>query len=165
MRRLHLTFFALALLLPACAPDRSLAPVGPPARAREVRVCAAVDGELREFSGWIEPGTGDTLVAGRPLREVIPNYVYAAGQRWFERDEPITVGNRRVTKYGMLRSLSSADLRDPGLRLSVTYQGVDVFEFRDRVPGDVYYVPVSPGCIFQPYGIQATIGDRHPGRP
>jgi hypothetical protein len=173
MRRLHLALSTLALLS-ACAPDRPLAPAGPPARAQEVRVCAAVDGELRDFTGWIDPRTGDTLVAGRPLRQVLPDTRYAQGQPWFERREVIIVPRpyvQQAYQHGLPRSLSPDDLRDPGLRKVGTFRGVDIFETkdqdeRDKVPPQaetygvsrVYYVLVSPACMFQPYMFEALMG-------
>ncbi|HEX8697070.1 MAG TPA: hypothetical protein VF746_31920 [Longimicrobium sp.] len=173
MRRLHLAFSTLASLLLGCAPDRPLAPVGPPARAQEVRVCAGVGDELREFAGWIDPRTGDTLVAGRPLHQVVPEARYAQGQPWFERREVITILNGRPAhRYGLPRSLSPADLREPGLRKVGAFQGVDIFEVMDQEerakkhePPDrmhdvtrIYYVPVSPGCMFQAYLFRAYVG-------
>lgn len=162
MHRLRLALSTLAVLLPACALDRPLAPAGPPARAQEVRVCAAVGDELRDFIGWIDPHTGDTLVAGRPLRDVIPATEYAEDQRWFEEHEVVRVAPHpyRYMKYGLPRSLSPSDLREPGLRWVGKVRGVDVFVERDQkeMRNAVIYVAFSAGCIFQPYEDTALYG-------
>jgi hypothetical protein len=160
MRWLCPALYTLALLLPACAPDRPLAPAGPPARAQEVRVCVAVGDELRDFTGWIDPRTGDTLVAERPLRQVLPDARYAQGQGWFEKNEVITLRQRQFVKYGLPRSLSAADLREPGLRTVGQIHGVHAFVVKlETGPPEILYVPVDPGCLFQAYYMGVTTGE------
>ena len=78
----------LALFLPATAlaqsPASMAAPAGMPAGAQQVRLCAAVDGKLRDFAGWVDAATGDTLVdGGRRFREAYPAR-YAADQAWYQ---------------------------------------------------------------------------------
>jgi hypothetical protein len=168
----------LLLLLHAHAPGRPPAPTGSPARAQEVRVCALVGDELRELRGSIDPATGDTLVAGKPLREALPDANYALGQPWYERREAVPVPvpgasyTRRAVQWGLPRSLSPDDLRDPGFRRVGTFQGVDIFEPKDqesRVRNEprsndlhgvtrTYYVPVSAGCMFQHYHHEIDVG-------
>ncbi|HEX8697072.1 MAG TPA: hypothetical protein VF746_31930 [Longimicrobium sp.] len=169
---------ALAILLPALALARPPAPFGPPSRAQEVRVCATVGDELRELPASIDPATGDTLVSGKPLREVVPEARYAQGQPWFERREAVPVPvsgasyTRRAVQWGLPRSLSPSDLREPGFRRVGTFQGVDIFEPKDQEsrirnepqPAELhgitrsYYVPVSAGCLFQQYYNEVDVG-------
>jgi hypothetical protein len=177
MRRTSIA--ALAILLPTLALARPPAPAGPPARAQEVRICAAVGDELRELPGRIDPATGDTLVEGRPLREALPVARYASGQPWFERREGVRVpvpgasDTRWAVQWGLPRALSPDDLRDPGFQRVGTFQGIDIFEPKDqesRVRNEpppahephgitrIYYVPVSAGCLFQQYHHAILVG-------
>lgn len=171
-------FGSLILLLPARASDAPSASAGPPVGLQEVRICAAVGDELRELPASIDAATGDTLVAGKPLREALPEARYASGEPWFERREALPVPvpgashTRRALLWGLPRSLSPDDLRDPGFRRVGTFRGVDVFEPKDqesRVRNEppsnelhgitrTYYVPVSAACLFQQYNHAADVG-------
>ena len=165
----------LALFLPATAlaqSPASRAPAEMPADARQVRLCAAAaDGRLRDFTGWVDPATGDTLVDGRRrFREAYPAR-YAADEAWYQSRDRLPLRGTRYVPYGLPRPLSSEDLRQPGLERAHTVQGVEVFatlprhaeERRMRKTGglwnrEILYVPVDSGCNFQPYRDPADIG-------
>jgi hypothetical protein len=150
-----------------------------PAGAQQVRLCAAVDGKLRDFAGWVDAATGDTLVdGGRRFREAYPAR-YAAGGAWYQSRGRLPLPGAvylpypgaGYVPYGLPRPLSSEDLRQPGLELAHTVQGVEVFatlprhaeerqmrntdQFWNR---EILYVPVDSGCNFQPYRDRADIG-------
>ena len=121
----------LVLLLPATAPAQSSAsratPAGMPAGAQQVRLCAAVDGKLRDLAGWVDPATGDTLVdGGRRFREAYPAR-YAADQEWYQSRARLPLPRTGYVPYGLPRPLSSEDLRQPGLELAHTVRGIEVF--------------------------------------
>ncbi len=167
--RAPIAILALATLLPACAMERSASPDAPPAGARAVRLCAAVDGRLREMEGWIDPATGDTLVAGGRFRDRFPAE-YAAGRPWFERGEMLPSRAGRYRPAGGPRGLSERE-RAKGLEVAHRVDGIDVFatlprhEDRLRSTGDEdpwspepLYVPVGAGCLFQQYQDPSDIG-------
>jgi hypothetical protein len=165
----------LALFLPATAlaqsPASRAVPAGMPAGAQQVRLCAAVDGKLRDFAGWVDAATGDTLVdGGRRFREAYPAR-YAADEEWYQSRGQLPLPGTGYVPYGLPRPLSSEDLRQPGLERAHTVQGVEVFatlprhaeERQMRKTGGVWhpemlYVPVDSGCNFQPYRSLALIG-------
>jgi hypothetical protein len=153
--RPHLPLLALSLLLPACAMERSASLTAPPVGAKTVRLCATVDEQLRDFSGWIDPATGDTLVAGRRFRDQFPSG-YAEGKPWYEPGKPgilpherdpswsfgeariLESGDRMITRdripfwpYGKPRTLESGDLREPGLKRISRLGDVDIYATRD----------------------------------
>ena len=164
----------LALFLPVTAlaqSPASRAPAEMPAGAQQVRLCAAVDGKLRDFTGWVNPATGDTLVdGGRRFREAYPAR-YAADEEWYQSRGRLPLRGTGYVPYGLPRPLSSEDLRQTGLERAHTVQGVEVFatlprhaeERQARNTGGVWhpeilYVPVDSGCNFQPYRSLALIG-------
>jgi hypothetical protein len=171
----------LILFLPASALAQSSAPAaapaertaGMPAGARQVRLCAAVDGRLRDFTGWVDAATGDTMLDGRRFRDAHPAR-YAAGEEWYQAGERLPLpGTSEYTPYGMPRPLSSEDLRQPGLALAHTVRGVQVFATLPRhVPRkqdpdadglwgcdcEILYVAVDAGCDFQPYQDRRDFG-------
>jgi len=170
--RATLPILALACLLPACTVGRPATAAAPPAGAKTVRLCAAVEGRLRELAGWIDAVTGDTLVAGRRFRETFPAE-HAAGRPWFERGEMLPVVPGRYRAVGVPRALSERE-RAKGLEVAHRVDGVDVFatlprhedQRRAEASGDDsslwspedLYVPVGAGCLFQQYHDPSDIG-------
>lgn len=154
--------FVTAALLAACAPDRPLALDAPAPGARHVRVCGAVNGGLVALDGFVDPRTGDTLVAGRPLKQVFSDAAHAAGEEWFAANEPVTIRGQRAVKYGLSASLSDSALANPGFRGVGNQRGVEIFERKDQTriecSGANYYVPVTRGCVFQVYQVMAQCG-------
>lgn len=133
-------------------------PPAPPAEER-IRVCIVEGTTLREVEAIYTPAQGDTVVMvdgqRRPFAEayrpVEPNY--AAGATWFVNNEPVMVSNRRFVKYGLPRVVAPADLRHVG-----TVNGVNIFAAGDAGENpEVVYVPVRPGCEFQPYQYEVPV--------
>ncbi|HEX8450535.1 MAG TPA: hypothetical protein VF647_00495 [Longimicrobium sp.] len=127
----------------------------PAAPAVAIRYCVVRDGRLAEVDAVYDPQRADTLVDGRPVAMTYPADAlpYASSAEWYINNEPIMMGNRRVVKYGLPRRLPARQLQPAG-----EYRGVPVFaEAGVRAP-DVYYVPVRPGCEFQPYENTANVG-------
>ena len=145
---------------PASAPPAAAEPADPPpaaarpaeaARGQPVDVCMLEGGALTTVRAELSPATGDTLVAGRPFREVFPDTgQYAAGHAWYRNNEPIDYDPQNVcyVRYGLPRRVPADSLSRLG-----SWQGVAVFGERNRRHGvpDLLYVAVAPGCIFAAY--------------
>jgi hypothetical protein len=116
------------------------------------------EGQLQNVTATFRPATNDTVIDGRPFREVhSPQQPqYAAGQTWFVQDAPIRVMNREYVKFGVTRLFEAGQLTR-----AATYQGVPVFtEAGAATPPQVIYVPVRPGCEMQPYQLRTAIRPR-----
>jgi hypothetical protein len=76
---------------------------------------------------------------------------YAAGQSWFDQDQPIRVRSREYVKFGLSRIIQPAELtRFDG------YQGVPIFVSRGAgSPPEVIYVPIGPGNEFHAYQLRS----------
>lgn len=125
------------------------APVSAAPAPLPIRYCIVRDGQLAEVNAVYDAERADTLVDGRPLAMAYPADAlpYAAGTPWYINHEPLVVGNRRFTKYGLPRRLPARELQPAG-----QFNGIPVFvEAGMTGPASVYYVPVRPGCEFQPY--------------
>lgn len=146
LRHLLPALLTLPLLVLVTAPPSA-------AQRTTVRVCVVDQGELRGVVAHFDPATGDTTVTGRPFSRVFPatSPPYAAGTDWYLHDERITVGGRRYFKFGLPRVLGTNEVVTSG-----AYEGVPVFAERGvRGTPDIVYVPVRPGCEFQPYEVVA----------
>ncbi len=136
------------IMVPPVAP-----PPPPPAvieapSMQAIRVCVVEGTALREVEAMYNPATGDTMVAGQAFAMAYPATTgYAAGSTWYINNEPLTIGGRRYVKFGLPRVVSVTDVT----RTS-DYQGVGVFTDASATgTPDVVYIPVRPGCEFQPY--------------
>lgn len=138
------------------------------AAARDISVCVIEGGELRLVSAVHDTLTGDTLVDGRPLAEAHPaaHPPYARDAPWLAKEIIVLEGKYFYAAYGPPRVL------EPGLLARAgEFRGVPLFAERgtiqDSVPGaGTLYVPVRPGCEFQPYLANVDIiVHRPPARP
>jgi hypothetical protein len=122
-------------------------PPAPPAM-QTIRVCVVEGTGLREVEAMYDPATGDTTVAGQPFAQAYPATPgYAAGATWYINDEPVQFMGRRYVRFGLPRVVAPADVARRG-----EYGGVGVFADASATgTPDVIYVPVRPGCEFQPY--------------
>jgi hypothetical protein len=94
---------------------------------------------------------GDTTVNGQPIPATTG---YAAGATWYINNEPITVNGRRYVRYGLPRVLGVNEVTR-----SADYMGVTVFsEAGAQGTPEVLYIPVRPGCEFQPYQLEVKAG-------
>ena len=126
--------------IPPPPPPAVLPPPPPPALPpppATTRVCVVQGGALTEIE-VTDPASVQTTGE------------YAGGAPWFINNEPITFGGRRYVKYGLPRVVGVTELGRVG-----DYQGVGVFgEAGGMEPREVIYVPVRPGCEFQPYQLE-----------
>lgn len=147
--------------LMAAAPGTSQ--LGPPlgdasgyAQQDTTVVCVVRDGQLASVSATIHPQTGDTVVSGRPFAEVFPADAphYLAAAEWAASGEWVVYDRRRYVSYGTPRTLKPADLVRVG-----EFRGVPLFA---RTADGAYrslYLPIRPGCQFQLYHFNATVGE------
>ncbi|HST61729.1 MAG TPA: hypothetical protein VLK84_23720 [Longimicrobium sp.] len=144
----------LTSLRPQPQPVRPPAP-SPGLQETHMPVCVVENGALRNAYAEYDTRSGDTLVNGRPFSEVYPATTgYAAGAPWYIDNEPITVNGRRFVKYGLPRILGVTEVTR-----TADYMGVPVFaEAGATTATEVVYVPVRPGCEFQPYQINTKVG-------
>ena len=122
---------------------------------RDIRVCVVQGDMLTEVTVQYNVTRGDSLVNGQPFSTVYPTGAqYAANATWYINNEPITFGNRRYVKYGLPRVLGVNEVTRVG-----DYQGVGVFaETGATDRPEVVYIPVRPGCEFQPYQTEVKTG-------
>ena len=139
---------------PPPAPEVVTPPPPPP--VQDVNVCVVQNGQLTTVMGQYNPASGDTTVNGTPFATAYPtNDAYAANATWYINNEPITFNGRRYVKYGLPRVLSTTEVTSVG-----TNSGVGVFaeSSANAQRPDVIYVPVRPGCEFQPYQYEVKTG-------
>jgi hypothetical protein len=129
------------------APEAQKAPAGlvaidPP------RVCVVRNGALDVVEVQYNPRTSDSTYQGVPFAEAFPITVgYALRTDWYRDSDSITVAGRTYAEYGIPRVLGPQELQRAG-----EYRGVPVFVGSDQRSGrDMVYVPLRPGCEFQPY--------------
>jgi len=136
------------VIVPPVAP-----PPPPPAlpaapEMQTIRVCVVEGTALREVEAMYNPATGDTTVAGQAFATAYPATTgYAGGATWYINNEAITINRRRYVRFGLPRVVSPTDVTRTG-----EYQGVGVFTDASATgTPDVIYIPVRPGCEFQPF--------------
>ena len=128
---------------PAVLPPPPAAP-----ETQAIRVCVVEGTALREVEAMYNPATGDTMVAGQAFATAYPATTgYAAGGTWYINNEAVTINGNRYVKFGLPRVVGVNEVTRTG-----EFQGVGVFtEAGATGTPDVVYVPVRPGCEFQPY--------------
>jgi hypothetical protein len=132
-------------------PPVVVAPPPPPNYNRDIRVCVVENGTLREITAVYNTQSGDTTVNGQPIQSSVG---YAAGATWYINNEAITVNNRRYVRYGLPRVLGVNEVTR-----TADYMGVSVFsEAGAQGTPEVLYIPVRPGCEFQPYQLEVKAG-------
>lgn len=126
-------------------------PVAPARDLRSIAVCVlgAETGRPMEVAVDYDMITGDTIADGRPFGEVYPvDARYAASATWYINNEAITVGGHRYRKYGLPRVLGVYEIEPYAVLGTVpTFDEAGV----TTSPAEVIYVPLRPGCEFQPY--------------
>jgi hypothetical protein len=127
-------------------------PPPPPVMTRDIQVCVVENGTLRNMTAQYNTQTGDTTMNGQRFSPSMTGY--AAGATWFINNEPVTMMGRRYVKYGLPRVLGVNEVTRVG-----EYMGVSVFaETGAMGTPEVLYVPVRPGCEFQPYQTEVKAG-------
>jgi len=127
---------------PPLPPPPMEPPPAPPMAQPMVSMCVVQNGAL----ATIQVAQGQMPAAGEG---------YAESATWFVNSEPVTFMGRRYVKYGLPRVLGTGDVHAAG-----TVQGVTVFaeHAANAEHPEVIYVPVRPGCEFQPYQYEVKAG-------
>jgi hypothetical protein len=122
-------------------------------------------GRLKSVRITYDPVRHDTLVVGTGqefFTAYSPNAPHYAGTySWYIKHEPIVFQNRRYVKYGFPRILEMAEFHHAGQlgrRTPVplfVWTGDDLGETQ---PLEIFYLPVKPGCEFQPYQLEVKVG-------
>lgn len=149
----------VAMVAPApapapAAPTAPAAPVAPAAPAEmTMQVCVVDDGMLRQVSAIHVPSRRDTLVMVDGQRRAFSSVhpasppTYAAGASWYTASDAITLDGQEYVRYGLPRVIGATQLD----RIA-DYQGTAVFaEQGAEAPHTLVYLPLRPGCEFQPY--------------
>lgn len=107
-------------------------------------------GGLRTVRAQKEVGSGELFLReGGKRRRVVASREngYATGEAWFDGRAAIRQYGRRYVPYGPRRVVPAS-----ALTRGADHNGVPVFVNRkDAKRPAALYVPVKPGCIFQPY--------------
>jgi hypothetical protein len=148
----------VAVMPPPPAPlpmPMEVAPPPPVAPSmQQIQVCVVQDGNVTSVSAMYNPVAGDTTVNGQPFATAFPaGAQYAGNATWFINNEPVMFQNRRFVKYGLPRVLGVNEVTRAG-----DFMGVPVFAEAGQTRPDVIYVPVRPGCEFQPYQTEVKTG-------
>jgi hypothetical protein len=138
---------------PAPPPAPVAAPFPPPTAspviADPAMMCVIQNGKMTE----IEVRAGNRTKEGRRIEDAFPlDSTYAANADWYRDRRPIHVAGRTYVTYGLVRILGITDVVPVA-----TYHGVTVFaEPRYGAAAEVIYLPMRPGCEFQPYQLAGT---------
>jgi hypothetical protein len=141
--------------VPAPVPPPARPPPAPPAM-REIRVCVVQGGQLTEISAMMNPATGDTMVDNRAFGMVHPSNAptYASGATWYINNDSIAVNGEEYVRFGVARVITPASQ----LTRVGEFQGTPIFgQTGAAAPQQVLYVPLRPGCEFQPYQLREQI--------
>ncbi|HEX8696536.1 MAG TPA: hypothetical protein VF746_29220 [Longimicrobium sp.] len=124
------------------------------AQQREVRVCVVRDGELATETRMYDPAIPDTAVSGpHPPASRPPMPGYAIREAFYVDREPITFDGRRYLHHGLPRVLEIGRVVRVG-----TYHGLGVYADAGTTGRpSVVYLPVRPGCEFQPYALEEKV--------
>ena len=129
-------------------------PPPPVVEMQTIQVCVVQDGNVANVSAMYNPTAGDTTVNGQPFATAFPTGAqYAANATWYINNEPVTFQTRRFVKYGLPRVLGVNEVTRVG-----EFQGVSLFAETGQTRPEVVYVPVRPGCEFQPYQVETKTG-------
>lgn len=118
------------------------------AQMQYFQVCVVVDGRLAEFPVAYDRVAGDTLMDGRLFSVAHPvGSQYAATASWYANNEPLVMNGVTWTRYGLPLVLDVYDVTRVG-----EFGGVPIFaEPWEHSDPSRLYVPIRPGCEFQPY--------------
>ena len=112
--------------------------------------CTLIDNRLVQVEGSLDPVSGDTLLAGRSVKELYRTQEspYAMGRAWFQRNNPIRIGSSRLFKNFPPRRFGPEELVQVG-----EFQGTPLFvEVGARTHNpSIVYVLVDASCLFQAY--------------
>ncbi|MDQ3388476.1 MAG: hypothetical protein M3483_03115 [Gemmatimonadota bacterium] len=150
--------FMFGDLTPPLPPPPPVMPPLPPPPApsmESMQVCVVQGGALSNVTVQFNRTTGDTMVAGQRFSAAYPATApnYVAGETYFINNQEITVMDRAYVKYGLPRVIGANELTRVG-----EYSGTPVFAQTGATGRpDVIYLPIRPGCEFQPYNVRAAV--------
>jgi hypothetical protein len=140
---------------PVMVEPQPLPPPPPPmVEMQALQICVVQDGSLANVSAMYNPATNDTTLNGQPFAMAHPmGAQYAGNASWYINNEPVMFQGRRFVKYGLARVLGVSEVTRVG-----DHMGVPVFAEMGQSRPDVIYLPVRPGCEFQPYQVETKTG-------
>ena len=113
-------------------------------------------GEIANVEVSIDPQRGDTLLDGRAFAEAHPVEFppYAAATPWYINHRPVEYHGRILVKHSLPLVFAPHQLQPAG-----EFQGMPLFA-EAGVSGipDVVFVFVRPGCVFQAYQVDYSVG-------
>jgi hypothetical protein len=116
---------------------------------RPLRACVVQNGQLAEVEFKYNLLTGDSVYQGVPFPQAFPaGPGYAEAADWYATNEPLRYRGQWYVKYGYPRVLEIDEIGRVG-----EHDGVGIYTAAGDVNPDVIYLPVHPGCVFQPYAI------------
>jgi hypothetical protein len=119
-------------------------------------ICVLRDGAIANVEVAIDPQTGDTLLDGRPFAEAHPVEFppYAAATTWYINHGRVEYHGRTLMKHSLPLVFAPDQLQHAG-----EFQGMPLFA-EAGVSGipDVVFVFVRPGCVFQAYQVDYSVG-------
>ena len=121
-------------------------------------VCVIQNGQLQTVSAMFQPTSQDTMIGNQQFATVHPTTApnYAAGSSWFVQQDTMAFNNGTWVKFGVTRVIQPPQLQRVGDNM-----GTPLFAEAGRAaPYEVLYVPVRPGCEFQPYQPREVIRPR-----
>lgn len=138
---------------PAPAPQPAPLPAPIPSISIDTyhaQYCVLRNGRLESVELQIFSATsGDSTYQGNPIARAFPiDSTYALNASWYTGHEPLSLPADRYIKYGLPRVLEPTDVIPVA-----DFRGVTVFAepMANRERPEVVYLPVRPGCEFQPY--------------
>ncbi len=150
------SIFAPIVPIPPAPPPPP--PPPPPPAERTIQVCVVQNGAVQNISATFSPATNDTTVNGVAFAQAHPVTApnYAAGANWFIQSSDMAYADRDWVKYGVSRVIQPSQVQRVG-----EFQGTSIFaESGATAPYEVVYIPVRPGCEFQPYTPREIIRPR-----
>ena len=107
------------------------------------------NGQLQNINATFRVATNDTVIGTQAFAQAHPATApnYAAGANWFIQADSMSFNDRTWTKFGLTRQIPATQLTRVG-----DVQGTSVFvQTGEQAPYGTVFVPVRPGCEFQPY--------------
>lgn len=149
----------VAAVAPAAPAPAPMAPPAAPVAAsldEAIRICVVDGNRLRDVDAIYIAARGDTVVVvdgqRRPFGSVYP--ASGAGYAQIQSESGvITVSDREYVRFGVPRVIPSTQIEWVG-----ESDGVGLYtQTGSQAPHEVLYLPLRPGCEFQPYRMRETI--------
>lgn len=133
----------------------AFAQVAPSEKYDPIKVCVIEDDILKEIIAYYDKNTGTTYVDrdGELLpfddAYTLEDEGYSASKTWYINNEEVEALGKTYVKYGLPRVLGVLEIEKVGV-----YDKVGIYaEVGATGTPEVIYIPVRPGCEFQPYQV------------